>query len=49
LPLRPKGFETFVSIGPWIATRDEIPDPHRLAMNLWIDGELRQWPRALIG
>ena len=37
-----KGFETFAPIGPWITTRDEIPDPHRLTMNLWIDGELRQ-------
>jgi 2-keto-4-pentenoate hydratase/2-oxohepta-3-ene-1,7-dioic acid hydratase in catechol pathway len=37
-----KGFETFAPIGPWIATRDEIPDPQNLTMNLWIDGELRQ-------
>ena len=37
-----KGFETFAPLGPWITTRDEIPDPHRLTMNLWIDGELRQ-------
>lgn len=37
-----KGFETFAPIGPWITTRDEIPDPHHLTMNLWIDGELRQ-------
>jgi 2-keto-4-pentenoate hydratase/2-oxohepta-3-ene-1,7-dioic acid hydratase in catechol pathway len=37
-----KGFETFAPIGPWITTRDEIPEPHNLMMNLWIDGELRQ-------
>ncbi|HEV8721838.1 MAG TPA: fumarylacetoacetate hydrolase family protein [Candidatus Binatia bacterium] len=37
-----KGFETFAPIGPWITTRDEIPNPHHLTMNLWIDGELRQ-------
>lgn len=37
-----KGFETFAPSGPWITTRDEIPDPHHLNMNLWIDGELRQ-------
>lgn len=37
-----KGFETFAPMGPWITTRDEIPDPHHLTMNLWIDGELRQ-------
>lgn len=37
-----KGFETFAPCGPWIATRDEIPEPQNLMMNLWIDGELRQ-------
>src|SRR5919106_1038286 len=37
-----KGFDTFAPSGPWITTRDEIPDPHHLTMNLWIDGELRQ-------
>jgi 2-keto-4-pentenoate hydratase/2-oxohepta-3-ene-1,7-dioic acid hydratase in catechol pathway len=37
-----KGFETFAPIGPWITTRDEIPDPHNLVMRLWIDGETRQ-------
>ena len=37
-----KGFETFAPIGPWITTRDEIPDPQNLKMNLWIGGELRQ-------
>jgi 2-keto-4-pentenoate hydratase/2-oxohepta-3-ene-1,7-dioic acid hydratase in catechol pathway len=37
-----KGFETFAPIGPWIATKDEIPDPHNLSMKLWINGELKQ-------
>lgn len=37
-----KGFETFSPIGPWITTRDEIPDPHNLWMKLWINGELKQ-------
>jgi 2-keto-4-pentenoate hydratase/2-oxohepta-3-ene-1,7-dioic acid hydratase in catechol pathway len=37
-----KGFETFAPIGPWITTRDEIPDPHSLWMKLWINGELKQ-------
>lgn len=37
-----KGFQTFAPTGPWITTRDEIPDPQNLMMNLWIDGELRQ-------
>ena len=37
-----KGFDTFAPVGPWIVTRDEIPDPQALEMRLWINGELRQ-------
>jgi 2-keto-4-pentenoate hydratase/2-oxohepta-3-ene-1,7-dioic acid hydratase in catechol pathway len=37
-----KGFETFAPIGPWITTKDEIPNPDNLAMKLWINGELKQ-------
>lgn len=37
-----KGFATFAPIGPWITTKDEIPDPHNLLMQLWVNGELRQ-------
>ena len=37
-----KGFETFAPIGPWITTQDEITDPHRLSMKLWVNDELRQ-------
>jgi 2-keto-4-pentenoate hydratase/2-oxohepta-3-ene-1,7-dioic acid hydratase in catechol pathway len=31
-----------ISIGPWIVTPDEIPDPHDLAMELRVNGEPRQ-------
>jgi 2-keto-4-pentenoate hydratase/2-oxohepta-3-ene-1,7-dioic acid hydratase in catechol pathway len=37
-----KGFETFSPIGPWITTKDEIPNPDNLWMKLWINGELKQ-------
>ncbi|WOF42432.1 fumarylacetoacetate hydrolase family protein [Sphingopyxis indica] len=37
-----KSHDTFSPIGPVIATADEIPDPHRLGVRLWVDGELRQ-------
>ncbi|MBD8495108.1 ureidoglycolate lyase [Pseudomonas syringae] len=30
-----KGFDTFGPLGPWLVTRDEIPDPH--ALNLWLE------------
>ncbi|MBI4522784.1 MAG: fumarylacetoacetate hydrolase family protein [Deltaproteobacteria bacterium] len=41
-----KGFETFAPIGPWITTREDIPDPHDLIMRLWVNGELRQMAKT---
>jgi 2-keto-4-pentenoate hydratase/2-oxohepta-3-ene-1,7-dioic acid hydratase in catechol pathway len=37
-----KGFDTFAPIGPWLVTKDAIPDPQNLDMRLWVNGELRQ-------
>jgi len=37
-----KGIDTFCPIGPWIVTPDEIGDAHNLAMELRVNGELRQ-------
>jgi 2,4-diketo-3-deoxy-L-fuconate hydrolase len=37
-----KGFDTFGPIGPWIVTRDEIPDPQNLAMWLDVNGKRMQ-------
>ncbi|CAI8035934.1 Uncharacterized protein PH0643 [Geodia barretti] len=37
-----KGFDTFAPVGPWIVTRDEIPDPQALDMRLWVNDDLRQ-------
>ncbi len=33
-----KGFDTFGPIGPWLVTRDEIPDPQSLDLWLEVDG-----------
>jgi 2-keto-4-pentenoate hydratase/2-oxohepta-3-ene-1,7-dioic acid hydratase in catechol pathway len=33
-----KGHETFGPIGPWLVTKDEVPDPQDLAMWLDVDG-----------
>jgi 2-keto-4-pentenoate hydratase/2-oxohepta-3-ene-1,7-dioic acid hydratase in catechol pathway len=38
----PKGQDTFGPCGPWITTRDEIPDPHNLTVRSWINGKLCQ-------
>jgi 2-keto-4-pentenoate hydratase/2-oxohepta-3-ene-1,7-dioic acid hydratase in catechol pathway len=37
-----KSIDTFVPIGPWIVTPDEVGDPHGLSMELRVNGEVRQ-------
>jgi ureidoglycolate lyase len=37
-----KGADTFGPIGPWMVTRDEVPDPQNLAMWLEVDGHRYQ-------
>jgi 2-keto-4-pentenoate hydratase/2-oxohepta-3-ene-1,7-dioic acid hydratase in catechol pathway len=39
---RGKSLDTFCPMGPFIATRDEIPNPQNLAIKCWVNGELRQ-------
>lgn len=34
-----KSIDTFAPMGPCIATRDEVPDPHHLATRYWVNGE----------
>ena len=37
-----KSFDTFTPVGPVLVTADEIPDPHGLELQLWVNGERRQ-------
>ncbi len=37
-----KAIDTFCPIGPYIVTADEISDPHDLAMELRVNGDVRQ-------
>jgi 2,4-didehydro-3-deoxy-L-rhamnonate hydrolase len=37
-----KSADTFAPLGPFLATRDEIPDPQSLGMWLKVNGEQRQ-------
>lgn len=39
---RGKSLDTFCPLGPWLVTRDEIPDPHNLSVKTEVNGELRQ-------
>ena len=36
-----KGCDTFGPTGPWLVTKDEIPDPH--ALRLWLEVDGRRW------
>jgi 2-keto-4-pentenoate hydratase/2-oxohepta-3-ene-1,7-dioic acid hydratase in catechol pathway len=37
-----KGCDTFGPLGPWLVTKDEVPDPQTLKLWLEVDGERRQ-------
>jgi 2-keto-4-pentenoate hydratase/2-oxohepta-3-ene-1,7-dioic acid hydratase in catechol pathway len=37
-----KNCETFNPLGPWICTADEVPNPQKLNLRLWVNGQLRQ-------
>ncbi|HEX7033780.1 MAG TPA: fumarylacetoacetate hydrolase family protein [Nitrososphaera sp.] len=39
---RGKGIDTFAPCGPWITTKDEIPDPQNLQIVTKVNGEIRQ-------
>jgi 2-keto-4-pentenoate hydratase/2-oxohepta-3-ene-1,7-dioic acid hydratase in catechol pathway len=37
-----KSRDTFAPMGPFLVTADEIPDPHRLQVKLWVNGTVKQ-------
>ncbi len=37
-----KSRDTFAPMGPYLVTADEIADPHRLQIRLWVNGTLKQ-------
>lgn len=39
---RGKSLDTFAPMGPWIVTKDELPEPHNLRISLRLNGEIRQ-------
>ncbi len=40
--VRGKGADTFCPFGPWLTTADEVPEPGKLELRTWVNGELRQ-------
>jgi 2-keto-4-pentenoate hydratase/2-oxohepta-3-ene-1,7-dioic acid hydratase in catechol pathway len=39
---RAKSCDTFAPLGPWVVTKDEIPDPRILSISLTLNGEVMQ-------
>ncbi len=39
---RRKSYDTFAPMGPAIVTADEVPEPQKLGIRLWVNGKLRQ-------
>ena len=37
-----KSADTYAPLGPWLATNDEIADPHSLRLWLKVNGEIKQ-------
>jgi 2-keto-4-pentenoate hydratase/2-oxohepta-3-ene-1,7-dioic acid hydratase in catechol pathway len=37
-----KNFDTFAPMGPCLVTADDVPDPQRLRLRAWVNGEPRQ-------
>lgn len=44
--VRGKSLDTFCPLGPWIVTRDEIPDPQDLGIQCLVNGQLMQDSRT---
>jgi acylpyruvate hydrolase len=40
--VRGKSQDTTAPLGPYLVTRDEVPDPQALDIKLWVNGEMRQ-------
>lgn len=40
--IKGKSYETFAPLGPWLVTKDEVPDPGQLSIWLKLDGKMMQ-------
>jgi 2-keto-4-pentenoate hydratase/2-oxohepta-3-ene-1,7-dioic acid hydratase in catechol pathway len=40
--IKGKGLDTSFPLGPWIVTKDEIPDPQKLSLSLSVNGKAKQ-------
>lgn len=42
MPCFRKSIDTYSVLGPWLVTKDEVPDPGNLDLKLWVNGAPRQ-------
>jgi 2-keto-4-pentenoate hydratase/2-oxohepta-3-ene-1,7-dioic acid hydratase in catechol pathway len=40
--IKGKAMDASLPLGPWLVTKDEIPDPHKLGISLTVNGEKKQ-------
>ncbi|MEM3803988.1 MAG: fumarylacetoacetate hydrolase family protein, partial [Conexivisphaerales archaeon] len=45
-PLKAKGFDTFLPLGPALVTSDEVPDPYSLEILTTVNGIVKQRGRT---
>lgn len=41
-PVKPKNFDTFLPLGPWLVDAEDVPDPQDLRLRTLVNGEVRQ-------
>ena len=41
-PVKPKNFDTFLPLGPWLVDAGDVPDPQALTLTTTVNGEVRQ-------
>ncbi|MEJ2290308.1 MAG: fumarylacetoacetate hydrolase family protein [Deinococcales bacterium] len=41
-PVKPKNFDTFLPLGPWLVDAEDVPDPQALTLTTTVNGEVRQ-------
>lgn len=41
-PVKPKNFDTFLPLGPFVVGAHDVPDPQALTLRTYVNGELRQ-------
>ncbi len=41
-PVKAKGFDTFLPLGPWLVSADDVSDPGHLTLRTEVNGQVRQ-------